>query len=59
LNQEIDELTVQVREWETKCSSLTREQEELLVIIARLEIENNDLKKRLGMDILDEDQELT
>lgn len=38
-----------VREWETRFNALEQEQEELLVVLAKTEIENTQLKERLRL----------
>jgi chromosome segregation ATPase len=45
----LEELKAQLRDWEARYRSLEQEQEELLVVLARTEIENNNLKERLRL----------
>lgn len=57
LSKKVDQLTKELDSAQQKYASLEREQEELLVCLAKAELENKELKKKLGLPVEDDEDD--
>jgi DNA repair exonuclease SbcCD ATPase subunit len=57
LSKKVDQLTKELEAAQQKYAALEQEQEELLVCLAKTELANKELKKKLGLPVEDDDDE--